>query len=156
MSGRIFPPYGIGPAVWGPYFWTTMHIVSLGSPAAPSTEEKEGIRMFYESLQIVIPCPICRTHYKEALATIPIRLGSRNELVEWVYDIHNHVNEQLGKPVFPWDSFIATMRALGPPGRADGGALPDSMGVSTLVPLLLGIGLGIAGTAGYMRLRGGR
>jgi FAD-linked sulfhydryl oxidase len=152
MSGRIFPPYGIGPAVWGPYFWTTMHIVSLGSPAAPSTEEKEGIRMFYESLQIVIPCPICRTHYKEALATIPIRLGSRNELVEWVYDIHNHVNEQLGKPVFPWDSFIAAMRALGPPSPSPSTAVEGS----PWVPLLLGIGLGIAGTAGYMRLRGGR
>lgn len=132
-----------------------MHIVSLGSPASPSTEEKEGIRMFYESLQIVIPCPICRTHYKEALVTIPIRLGSRDELVEWVYDIHNHVNEQLGKPVFPWDGFIAAMRALGPPPNAGGAATESAVG-SVLVPLLLGIGLGIAGTTGYMRLRGGR
>jgi len=109
--------------------------------------------MFYESLQIVIPCPICRTHYKEALVTIPIRLGSRNELVEWVYDIHNHVNEQLGKPIFPWDGFIAAMRALGPPNAAAGGAAEGSTVGSVLVPLLLGIGLGIAGTTGYMRLR---
>ena len=146
MSGRTFPPYGVGPAVWGPYFWTTMHIVSLGVSTKPSAEEQEGIRKFYESLQIVIPCPVCKNHYGEAIKAIPLRTESRDALVEWVYDIHNRVNEQLGKPQMSWEGFIGAMQSLGPPVRTSlGGPGPTPW-------LLLGIGLGVAGTFGTLRL----
>ncbi len=136
---RKFPPYGVGPAVWGPCFWTTMHIVSLGVSATPSAEEKEGIRKFYESLQVVIPCPHCRSHYKEALVARPIRLETRDDLVEWVYDIHNYINVQLGKPELPWDGFISVMRAL-----------PNTKESTGWSSLILGMGLGALGTFGIM------
>ena len=142
---REFPPYGVGPDVWGPCFWTTMHIVSLGAPASPSAEEQAGIRAFYESLQVVIPCPICREHYKQALVAMPLRLQSRAELIEWVYEIHNYINEQLGKSSLSWEGFIAHMKSLssnGSAGNGSGGSLGNSNS-SRLVPLLLGVGLGI-------------
>jgi hypothetical protein len=150
MAGpqKKFPPYGIGPAVWGPCFWTTMHIVSLGVSTAPSAEEQEGIRKFYESLQVVIPCPLCRSHYKEALIAMPLRTRSRDELVEWVYDIHNYINQQLGKSQMPWEGYIAKMQSLASTATA-------SSGESRMPFLFLGIGVGlavgIAGSAGYLR-----
>lgn len=144
---REFPAYGIGPNVWGPYFWTTMHIVSLGASATPSKEDQEGIRSFYESLQVVIPCPICRQHYKQALKTMPPRLQTRAELVEWVYDIHNYINEQLGKPQYSWEAFITNMQNLSPsiiPTKESRPALLLSLGI--------GIGAGIVGTLLASRL----
>jgi hypothetical protein len=120
-----------------------MHIVSRGVSATPSSQEQEGMRSFYESLQVVIPCPICREHYKHALAAMPPRLGTRADAIEWVYDIHNYINEQLGKPQYSWEAFIAHMQSLSP------SIIPTQ---SSYIPLALGVGVGIAGTLLLSRL----
>ena len=130
-----------------------MHIVSLGAPASPSAEEQAGIRAFYESLQVVIPCPICREHYKQALVAMPLRLQSRAELIEWVYEIHNYINEQLGKPSLSWEGFIAHMKSLSSNGSAGNGG--SSGNSRSLVPLLLGVGLGIGLTLALRPLLAG-
>ena len=129
-----------------------MHIVSLGAPVSPSAEEQAGIRAFYESLQVVIPCPVCREHYKQALVAMPLRLQSRAELIEWVYEIHNYINEQLGKPSLSWEGFIAHMRSLSSNGSSGGNG---SSGNNSIAPLLLGVGLGIALTLVLRPLRVG-
>jgi hypothetical protein len=116
-----------------------MHIVSLGAPATPTKDEQEGIRAFYESLRVVIPCPHCRNHYTQALSSMPIRLQSRADLIEWVYEIHNYVNQQLGKPSLSWEGFITHMQNLRATPAAE-----QSLGSVPL--LLLGLSLGIVGT----------
>jgi len=127
-----------------------MHIVSLGAKPMPTAEEQEGFRKFYESLQVVIPCPICKDHYTEALKTLPIRTSSRDELVEWVYDIHNLINVQLGKKTLSWEGFIKHMQNL--PVMS---SLPQQP--SQILALLIATGLGIAiGAFGYARFLGGR
>lgn len=127
-----------------------MHIVSLGAPVTPSAEEQAGIRAFYESLQVVIPCPVCREHYKQALVAMPIRLQSRAELIEWVYEIHNYVNAELGKPSLSWEGFIAHMQSLASNGSSGGSGSSGSSSSSNngsssrgMAPLLLGVGLGV-------------
>jgi len=137
---RTFPPFGVGPGIWGPYFWTTMHIVSLGVSKEPTAAEQEGIRNFYESLQVVIPCPICREHYKEALKSTPIQTSSRDAVVEWVYDIHNVVNTTLGKPQMSWDGFISVMREL--PRK---GVITSTPAFPHVPTLLVGIVVGAVG-----------
>jgi hypothetical protein len=109
-----FPPLGMSPAVWGPIFWTTMHIVSLGYPAKPSEEDKAGAIAFYNSLAQVIPCPICKTHYKSFLTKSPVEAAveSRHDLIHWVFDIHNDVNEQLGKRRISFQEYVKYMQAL--------------------------------------------
>jgi hypothetical protein len=112
QTKRVFPPFGMAPDVWGPIFWRTMHIVSLGYSPNPTEQEQTAAKQFYESLQYVIPCPICREHYSHILSSMPPRVGNRDELVAWVFDVHNKVNEQLGKPVFTWEQYVASMVAL--------------------------------------------
>ena len=114
---RVFPPFGMTPDVWGPIFWRTMHIVSLGYSPNPTEQEQTATKQFYESLQYVIPCPICREHYSHILSSMPPRVESRDALIEWVFEVHNKVNEQLGKPQFTWEQYVASMIAL-----RDGGA----------------------------------
>jgi len=113
-SFKVFPPVGMGPAIWGPLFWKTMHIVSLGYSPTPTSEEKEGIAHFYESLATAIPCPICKHHYAHFLKELPVRdaVQSRDALIEWVFDIHNKVNVELGKPEFTWEQYIASIQAM--------------------------------------------
>lgn len=39
-------------------------------------------------------------------------VGSRDELINWCFELHNKVNEKLGKQAISFDQFIANMRSL--------------------------------------------
>jgi FAD-linked sulfhydryl oxidase len=112
MSLFKFPPIGMSPSVWGPLFWTTMHIVSLGFPTNPTDDEKEAASAFFSSLQFMIPCPICKEHYASFLKGMPIATQSRDTLINWVFDLHNKVNQQLGKPAISFEQYISNMSTL--------------------------------------------
>ena len=88
------------PIVWGPFFWHTMHIVALGYAKHPTYTDKKCAKEFYESLTFLIPCSVCREHYKEHFASNPITpfLDSKEDLLKWTIDIHNKVNKLLNKP----------------------------------------------------------
>ena len=90
----------IPPEVWGPFFWHTIHIIALGYPSEPSYEHKKAAKEFYESLKILIPCPICRDHYAAHLEKNPLtpHLDRRSDLFRWTVMLHNEVNVMLGKP----------------------------------------------------------
>ena len=60
------------PSVWGPFFWHTIHIIALGYPKNPTYTDKKCIKEFYESLAFLLPCAICKQHYKEHLANNPL------------------------------------------------------------------------------------
>ncbi len=149
VSPPTFPPIGMGPETWGPLFWTTMHIVSLGyAPTTPSAEERAGAAAFYNSLKTMIPCPICREHYAEFLAEEPVEsaTGSRDALIDWVYRLHNKVNVRLGKPALPFDAYIQNMRALSQSGPFK---LPGSAVSTTQILVGTAAILGISAAAYY-------
>lgn len=105
------------PDTWGPIFWNTMHIVALGYSMTPSEEEKTAAKQFYESLVYLIPCPVCRVHYKAHLVTLPVMdaLSNRSDLIEWTWKIHNMVNIELGKATITMDQFLDYISSLKPP-----------------------------------------
>ena len=133
---------GMSPAVWGPIFWATMHIVSLGFPMAPSDEQKQGAIQFYESLAQVIPCPICKDHYKHFLTEMPPNVSNRDTLVEWVFTIHNKVNDQLGYRQLTFDEYIDSMRRLSSKHSL---SLVESGSTNLgIIPLTVGVAIGLA------------
>jgi hypothetical protein len=97
-----------------------MHIIALGFPEKPSYTDKKAAKEFYESLQTLIPCPICKVHYQKHLADLPLtpHLDSRESLFKWTVDIHNRVNKDLGKPVFTASQSIAFYKSLGALNRS--------------------------------------
>ena len=107
------------PSTWGPIFWNTIHIVALGYSLTPSDEEKQAAKHFYESLAYLIPCPICRVHYKSHLEELPVEpaLGTRSDLIEWTWRIHNKVNVELGKPEITINQFLDHIASLKPPAQ---------------------------------------
>lgn len=48
----------------------------------------------------LIPCPVCREHYKKHLQKLPLspHLDRRDDLFRWTVELHNEVNATLGKP----------------------------------------------------------
>jgi len=95
------------PEIWGPMFWSTLHIISLAYPDDPTYSEKRAAKELFNSLAHLLPCPVCRSHYKEVLQVSPVEtwLDNRNSLVEWVWATHNQVNIKLGKPELSMSDF---------------------------------------------------
>jgi hypothetical protein len=135
--------------VWGPIFWHTIHIVTLAYPVSPTEADKAGARKFFESLQTVLPCPICRQHYAQKLLDSPIdaALNSRGELILWAFELHNDVNVMLGKPTITMDQFIAHMRSL----SSDTGAGGSRGTAAVAAAAALGILVGATGFYAYRR-----
>lgn len=108
------------PQVWGPFFWHTIHITALGYPSQPTYTHKKAAKEFYESLSILIPCPICREHFAEHLKAYPItpHLDSRTDLFKWTVVLHNAVNKTLGKPEFSEQDSIAFYKRIGERGKS--------------------------------------
>ena len=85
--------------IWGRCTWVLIHSIAVNYPTYPSPLEKENTKNFFLSLGDVLPCRYCRIHYKNNLKVLPIQLDSKMDLVNWTIDLHNMVNESLGKRV---------------------------------------------------------
>jgi hypothetical protein len=108
------------PTVWGPFFWHTIHIVALGYPKNPTYTDKKCAKEFYESLAYLVPCAVCREHYKEHLQKNPLTpyLDSRADLLKWTVLIHNEVNKMLNKPTWTEQQIVEYYERLGKRDRS--------------------------------------
>ena len=108
------------PSVWGPFFWHTIHIVALGYPKTPTYTDKKCAKEFYESFAYLLPCAICREHYREHLKKNPIAtvLDSRTDLIKWTIDIHNSVNKALGKLEWTLEEVLTYYEKVGARNRS--------------------------------------
>ena len=90
--------------VWGPSAWTFLHTITYNYPENPTNEDKSNYLNFFDSLKHVLPCKKCQAHYKENLKKYDINnsLNSRQDLVEWLIDLHNDVNRDTGKSVWTY------------------------------------------------------
>jgi hypothetical protein len=102
------------PEIWGPIFWSTMHIVSLGYSDEPTYPEKRAAKEFFNGLQYLLPCSVCRNHFREVIQGLPVEtwLDDRKSLVEWVWMVHNQVNQRLGKSTITLDEFYKRYKTM--------------------------------------------
>ena len=94
--------------IWGSHMWFSLHTISFMYPIHPKDTEKEQYKLFFESLQHVIPCSVCKRNYIRHFQEHPIEkaLKNRRELVKWVIDMHNMVNGEIGKKPLSYDTVI--------------------------------------------------
>lgn len=138
----------VPPTVWGPFFWLTIHIVALGYSSNPSYTEKRSAKQFFESLGNLIPCPVCREHYKQHITQMPItpHLDKKEALFKWTVDLHNAVNVSQGKPKWTVDEALAYIKQLGERGRSP--IITDKdFSEQHMASFLKGLAYGIGGTA---------
>lgn len=81
--------------------WTLLHTVASSYPENPSDEKKAQYGNFLRLFSEVYPCSFCSKDIQQYMAKEPPQLGSRRDLTQWTCRAHNHVNEQLNKPLFP-------------------------------------------------------
>ncbi len=139
------------PESWGPFFWHTMHIAALGYPNEPTYGHKKAAKEFFESLQFLIPCPICRDHYKEHLEKYPItpHLDRKDDLFHWTVLLHNQVNAKLKKAAFTQAQAIEYYSRLGARGRSPVWTLDDFVEADSKARLQgILVGVALAGIAG--------
>jgi hypothetical protein len=97
-----------------------MHIVAIGYSKHPTYTDKKCAKEFFESLVFLIPCAVCREHYKEHLTEKPITpfLDSREDLLKWTVEIHNKVNALSKKPQWTVQEVLTYYERLGSRGRS--------------------------------------
>ena len=89
--------------IWGPSAWLFLHAVTFQYPEEPTMVDKKNYKQFFNSLQNILPCPKCREHYQENIKEIPIQLNSRDELIQWLINIHNNVNKLNNKDILSYE-----------------------------------------------------
>jgi hypothetical protein len=97
------------PEIWGPHAWIFMHSVTFDYPDNPTPEIQNRYKLFFESLQYVLPCELCRNHYTKNLKKFPINnhvLKTRKNLIEWLIDLHNNVNKSNKKPKLSYKEVV--------------------------------------------------
>jgi hypothetical protein len=102
------------PEVWGPIFWATFHLTSMSYPDTPTYAEKRAAKEFFNSMTHLLPCPVCRGHFKEILTAMPVDswLDDRRSLIEWVWMLHNRVNTRLGKAEITQAEFMERYKEM--------------------------------------------
>lgn len=95
--------HGFITKIWGPSAWKFLHTASFAYPLEPTEDEKREYRSFFNSLQYVLPCSLCRDSYKKFIhGEIDPKLKltdnvfkNRDTLTRWLYDLHQAVNAKL-------------------------------------------------------------
>jgi len=139
--------------VWGPIFWHTIHVTALSYPTNPTYAQKRAAKEFYESLVELIPCPVCRDHYRVHLQKLPLgpHLDRRDDLFRWTVELHNEVNVMLGKPRVTEMESINFYKRIGARERSPF-ITPEDLDELDLRSMIKGglIGAGVVGVAGAL------
>jgi len=82
---------------WGPSGWKLLHTIAYSYPKKPTFEQQRDYGIFFNCIKDILPCKYCRRSLYKFVKNLPLEdyLGSQNKLREWMYLIHNKVNNKL-------------------------------------------------------------
>jgi hypothetical protein len=91
---------GLMTNIWGPPSWKFLHCVTFGYPVDPDLDKKNEYKQFFTLVGGILPCGACRESYKSFIKDGDTELTdevmkNRTTLSEWLYKIHNRVNDKL-------------------------------------------------------------
>lgn len=92
---------GLFTMAWGPAQWESLHNITFNYPYNPSNRDKKNYYKYFMALSEVLPCCICKKHYKEHILSGKHILDkkvfkNRETLTKWLYELHKHVCELVG------------------------------------------------------------
>jgi hypothetical protein len=90
------------PNEWGPYVWYVIHIIFYNIPDDDYFITNRNVYLtFIKSLNSIIPCPICRSHFHNLLKKDDLkRCNTKEDIINWSIDKHNLVNTRLNNKSF--------------------------------------------------------
>ena len=137
--------------LWGPPMWHTLHTLSLDYSHVPTTEQQQTMSVFLDAIGKLLPCISCREHYQRYVQEYPLAqaVQSAEDLQRWILELHNRVNERLGKSKYTFDQWYNEITTRY-------GWLSSSPGkrMSTTVILCIVIGILLIGITLYFGIKG--
>lgn len=112
------------PIFWGPIVWKTMFIFALNYPLTKvNSTTRDQYKIFFTSLQNMLPCEKCRQGYTLFLKTNPIdnNLERCHDLLSWVVKMYNnkrplerqiHNLKGIKKLIKPDESILQVIKTL--------------------------------------------
>jgi len=101
---------------WGPILWKMLH--GLADKYATTNMYTDEVNLWKKLFPLtgdIIPCDICRAHYKEYIATHPVvsfftmtKLDAAIAIQTWLWNLHNEINVENSKPIFPFQDLHVT------------------------------------------------
>uniref|UniRef100_A0A6C0B4L9 thiol oxidase n=1 Tax=viral metagenome TaxID=1070528 RepID=A0A6C0B4L9_9ZZZZ len=84
---------------WGPDGWHLLHSIAYTYPSNPNKTTRQKYKRFFNTVPYILPCVYCRNSLHKFYKDLPIEnsLQNNNSLFEWLYKIHNKVNNKLTK-----------------------------------------------------------
>lgn len=84
---------------WGPDGWLLLHSITYFLPNTLKQNDKQNICDFFEITSKILPCKYCRLSMQKFMKQLPIKknCNSRDNMVKWIYKLHNKVNNKLRK-----------------------------------------------------------
>lgn len=94
--------------IWGPKAWGFLHACTFVYPDKPSQKDRTHMFNLLNSLGYVLPCTVCRRHFKEMFDETVHGpdshvLDNRLQLSKWLVDVHNDVNLRNSKPQLSYE-----------------------------------------------------
>jgi hypothetical protein len=92
---------------WGPPLWMMLHGIAeaLGNQTVPmlATDEAHEIVFLLRDVEKIMPCQLCRAHYREWRKEHPLEeldklrgYVLKTSVREWLFDLHENVNKSRG------------------------------------------------------------
>ena len=81
--------------VFGPALWFSLHNAASAYPDFPDSNTRHSMKNLLNSLPLLIPCLICKTHWKDNLKkfNLDVVVSSRSNLFTFLVNAHNNVNK---------------------------------------------------------------
>jgi len=99
------PTESINPKKWGNCVWKSLRWIINSYPQQATADDQARFRAYFDALGRVLPCVNCQQHYQEQIATNPIRLAGREDLLHWAYEMYKGSTAELSKTTY--DEFLA-------------------------------------------------
>ncbi len=97
----------LDPTVWGPHYWFFLHSMAFNYPKTPNDTIRKKYYDFLQNFDLFIPHRDISKYYKYLLNKYPLKpyLDSKEDLVKWVWYIHNQVNKKMEKKTYTLQEF---------------------------------------------------
>jgi len=102
----IYSPDKLTKTFWSTSMWRVIHGLAAVYPVNTSRNGREAVayKQLIRSLVYVLPCAVCREHFKTNLPTMPITnyVTKRIRLFYYTYQLHELVNSQTKDANISW------------------------------------------------------
>lgn len=84
--------------------WTLLHSMAETYPDKPNYTEKNEMNQFITLLAKYYPCEHCKVEFQDYVSKNKPLVNGRKDLVSWMCEFHNYINQKIGKNIVRCES----------------------------------------------------